>query len=409
MSHTPPTGTLAVETRDGFPLVQGPLQPVVPTALPPEDSSEQSPQLRPGHRVELVCNGRVFEVIEQEVARARSSIHLCIYIWRPGRVSDRLVAALEERARAGVACRLVVDAVGSGRGFEKQVRPRLERAGCEVRRFNPPRLLRFWRLLMRNHRKLLVIDGRVGLTGGWCISDEWDGHGQREDEWRDTNVRVHGPAALAQMQAVFSQDWQRSGGEPLPPDAFPSLSPEGPTRAGFIESLARPGAERAEQMLEYVFNAARRRLWISSGYFAINDAFTRLLIRLRSAGVDVRVLVPGPINDVPIARAMQRSTYRSLLKHGVRIWEYQPSMMHAKTAVVDEHLCVIGSTNLDPFSLNVLQEGSLLVEDPPLNTALARVFLADLDASREVHDTPWYYLLVSAVRRAVWWVFDRLE
>ncbi|HEX8537084.1 MAG TPA: hypothetical protein VF664_06440, partial [Cystobacter sp.] len=146
MSHTPPQGTV-VEPRHGLQLVQGPVQPLVPTALPAEGSSASCPQLRPGHQVELVCNGRIFEVIEQEVARARSSIHLCIYIWRPGKVSDRLVAALEERARAGVACRLLVDAMGSRGGFEKHVRPRLERAGCEVRRFHPPRLLRFWQLL----------------------------------------------------------------------------------------------------------------------------------------------------------------------------------------------------------------------------------------------------------------------
>lgn len=409
MSHTPPRGTLVVEPRPGLQLVQGPVQPIVPTALPAEGSSAPCPQLRPGHQVELVCNGRIFEVIEQEIARARSSIHLCIYIWRPGNVSDRLVAALEERARAGVACRLLVDAMGSRGGFEKHVRPRLERAGCEVRRFHPPRLRHFWRLLLRNHRKLLVIDGRVGLTGGWCISDEWDGHGRGEHEWRDTNVRVLGPAALAQMQATFSEDWQHAGGAPLPPDSFPTLAPEGPAHAAFIQSRARPGAEPAERMLEEVFSAARRRLWISSGYFAINDAFTRLLIGLQRAGVDVRVLVPGPINDVPVARAMQRSTYRSLLKHGVRLWEYQPTMMHAKTAVVDEDQCIVGSTNLDPFSLNVLQEGSLVVKDPALNTALARAFLEDLDVSREVLATPWYYLLVSGVRRVLWWIFDLLD
>ncbi|MET0404681.1 MAG: phospholipase D-like domain-containing protein [Cystobacter sp.] len=409
MSHTPPHGLVRATTREEPRLVQGSVQPHIPSLLTGESSPDRAVHMRPGHRMELVCNGDVFDVMERDIAQARASIHLCIYIWRPGRVSERLVAALAERARAGVACRLVVDAMGSGSDFEKHVRPVLERAGCEVRRFNPPRLHRFWRLMMRNHRKLLVIDGRVGLVGGWCISDEWDGHGRSEHEWRDTNVRVLGPAALVQMQATFSHDWQHAGGEPLPPDTFPALAPEGPARAAFIESRARPGAERSEQMLDKVFHAARQRLWISSGYFAINEAFTRLLVGLRRAGVDVRVLVPGPINDVPIARAMQRSTYRVLLQHGVRIWEYQPSMMHAKTAVVDEHLCLIGSTNLDPFSLNVLQEGSVVAEDPPLNAALARTFLSDLEVSREVHHSPWYYRLVAAVRRAIWWVFDRFD
>ena len=188
MRAPPPSGPL-VHLPDGFRLVQGDVQPLIPSALPASEA-EHGPFLRPGHRVELVCNGHIFDVLVEELSRARESIHLCIYIWRPGRVSDRLLAVLTERARAGVACRLVVDAIGSGKGFEEQVRPELERAGCEVRRFNPPRLWTFWRLLLRNHRKLLVIDGRVGLAGGWCISDEWDGHGQREDEWQIGRAHV---------------------------------------------------------------------------------------------------------------------------------------------------------------------------------------------------------------------------
>jgi len=384
--------------------VRGPIQPDIPRALVPDEADPSSETLRllPGHRVELVCDGRVFDVMEEEIARARVSIHLCMYIWRPGEASDRLVHALAARVREGVACRVLVDAFGGGTGFEHEVRPQLERAGCEVRRFHPPRVAHPLRMLMRNHRKLLVVDGRAGLTGGWGISDEWR-------EWRDTNVRVQGPAALAQMQAAFSRDWQRSGGEPLPPGSFPRLEPDGPAPAAFVQSLARPGAEPSERMLEQVFDSARRRLWISSGYFAINDAFMRQLIRLRRSGVDVRVLLPGPINDVALARAAQRSTYRPLLRHGVRIWEYQPTMMHAKTAVVDERRSLIGSTNLDPLSLNVLEEGSFVADDPGLNAALARTFQEDLGDSREVHHIHWGYTLVSGVRRALWWLFDRFE
>lgn len=385
-------------------LVRGPLQPDVPRALVPEGPEGTSETLRllPGHHVELVCDGRVFDVMEEEIARARGSIHLCLYIWRPGEASGRIERALAARVREGVACRVLVDAFGSGPGFEREVRPRLERMGCEVRRFHPPRVWHPLRWLMRNHRKLLVVDGSSGLTGGWGLADEWLG-------WRDTNVRVRGPAALAQMQAAFSRDWQRAGGEPLPPDSFPAVPSEGSAPAAFVQSLARPGAEPAERMLAQVFDAARERLWISSGYFAINAAFTRQLVRLKRAGVDVRVLLPGPINDVALARAAQRSTYRPLLRAGVRLWEYQPTMMHAKTAVVDTHGAVIGSTNLDPLSLNVLEEGSFVAEDAGLNAALARTFLEDLAQAREVHAVHWAYTVVSWVRRALWWVFDRFE
>jgi cardiolipin synthase A/B len=385
-------------------LVSGSVQPDIPRALVPdaEDPNQETLRLLPGHQVELVCDGHVFDVMEEEIAQARASIHLCMYIWRPGEASDRLVRALTARVREGVACRLLVDAFGSGRGFEREVRPLLERAGCKVRRFHPPRVVHPLRMLMRNHRKLLVVDGRSGLTGGWGIADEWC-------EWRDTNVRVRGPAALAQMQAAFSRDWQRSGGAPLPPDTFPLSVPEGPAPAAFVQSLARPGAEPSERMLQQVFDSARQRLWISSGYFAINETFMRQLIRLKRSGVDVRVLLPGPINDVALARAAQRSTYRALLRHGVRLWEYQPTMMHAKTAVVDERRSVIGSTNLDPLSLNVLEEGSFVADDGPLNAALAATFLEDLGRSREVRHVHWGYTLVSWVRRALWWLFDRFE
>jgi cardiolipin synthase A/B len=385
-------------------LVRGPEQPQVPLALVTDPSHPDGGRLRllPGHQVELVCDGHVFDVMEEEIARARVSIHLCLYIWRPGEASERIVRAIAARVRAGVACRVLADAFGSGPGFEHEVRPQLERLGCEVRRFHPPRVWHPLRLLMRNHRKLLVVDGRSGLTGGWGIADEWR-------EWRDTNVRVHGPAALAQMQAAFSRDWQRAGGEPLPPDSFPALAPEGEAPAAFVQSLARPGAEPAERMLEQVFDSARERLWISSGYFAINAAFLRQLVRLRRSGVDVRVLVPGPINDVALARAAQRSTYRPLLAHGVRIWEYQPTMMHAKTALVDANLGLIGSTNLDPLSLNVLEEGSFVADDARLNAALARTFLEDIEHSVEVRRVHWGYRLVAWVRRALWWVFDRFE
>lgn len=285
---------------------------------------------------------------------------------------------------------------------------RLERAGCEVRRFHPPALLHPRDSLVRNHRKLLVVDGRTGLTGGWCIADEWRGDGRHAGQWRDTNVRVRGPA-VAQMQAAFSRDWQHAGGAPLPPDCFPPLASEGPGRAAFVASLAGPGAEPAERMLREVFESARWRLWIASGYFILNDSFTRLLARRKRAGVDVRILVPGPINDIPAARAAQRSTYGPLLAHGVRLWEYQPTMMHAKTAVVDGRLGVVGSTNLAPFALNVLEEGSLVVEGSQLNAALARAFLVDLGYAREVHVAWARYRLLSGLRRASWRVLRHFE
>ncbi|WP_224244441.1 phospholipase D-like domain-containing protein [Hyalangium gracile] len=341
-----------------------------------------------GHRVELLENSTVFDRMLEDIQKARESVHILVYIWRPCELSDRFVEALRERVRAGVSCRVLVDPVGSEevsgeKDFDQKIERRLVEAGVEVHYYRPLAGKVLGRLLARNHQKLVIVDGRIGYTGGFGIWKVWEGDGRAPENWRDTHVRVEGPA-VCRMQLTFSRSWQESGGSLLHPRDLPGARHVGPVRAGFVDSIGKLGMTDAERMVRIVIAAARKRLWIANAYFTPPNAVLEQLVHKVHEGVDIRVLAPGPIHDVPIVRASQRSTYEKLLKAGVRIWEYQPSMMHAKTLLVDDWLSVVGSTNLDALSLNKLSEGSLVLDDREFAGKLARCWERDLECSREI-------------------------
>jgi cardiolipin synthase len=347
-------------------------------------------ELEPGNQVELVHNGRVFDILEQEIRAARSSIHILLYIWRPGNPSDRIIQALRERDPA-VKCRVLVDPLGSIR-FEDSVGPELVAAGCEVRMFRPLQgtisTLNLKRFQSRLHRKLVVRDGVSALTGGWGIWKSWIGQGRKPDEWRDANIWVQGPAARG-IQLAFAQNWQEAGGGMLPAEAFPEPMPTpGVARAGFVTHTGAPVLTNAERMTLLAIASAKKRLWISNSYFIPTGAIQDMLIAKAKAGVDVRVLTPGRHHDIPPVHEGQRATYARLLENGVRIWEYEVSMMHSKSLLVDDRLSMVGSTNLDPLALSA-EEGSLVVDDPELAARLAEAFEEDLRHSSEIRWDSW--------------------
>ncbi|MFP2932136.1 phospholipase D-like domain-containing protein [Pyxidicoccus sp. 3LG] len=346
--------------------------------------------LIPGHHLELLENSSVFDRMLEDIRNARQSIHILVYIWRPCELSDRIVEALVERARAGVQCRVVVDPVGSeevrgNKDFDLKVEKVLTDAGVEVHYY---RLLAgkvVGRLLGRTHNKIVIVDGRIGYTGGFGFWKVWEGDGLKPEEWRDTHLRVRGPE-VRRMQLTFSRHWQESGGGLLPPSAFPDFEDEepGPSSAGFVDSAGKLGVTDAERMVRLAIAAARERLWIANAYFTPPNAILEQLEEKLRHGVEVRILGPGPIHDVPIIRASQRSTYERLLAAGARIYEYQPSMMHSKTILVDDWLSVVGSTNLDVLSLNKLGEGSLVMNDAEFARKLERCWAKDLRHSKEI-------------------------
>ncbi len=342
----------------------------------------------PGNHLRWANNGDVFDVMAEELSRARTSINIVLFIWRPGEASERMLSIVTERAQAGVACRVLVDPIGSG-PFKDEVKPKLEAAGCEARFFRP---LPADENLARNHRKIVIVDGRVGITGGFAIQDEWLGNGLSEKEWRDTNARVEGPV-VAQLQQAFAENWQEATGELLPASDFPGLdtavpgvSAVGEGWAAFVASTANPEVTRAERITQLMVRAARKRLWIAQSYFTPNDPLVQLLVDKARAGVDVRVLAPGDKNDHRSVTLLQRATYDTLLAAGVRIWEYQPSMMHAKTMLVDDELVLVGSINYDVLSFNLLEEGSLVLQDEEAAREMEAFFLEDLKHAREIKD-----------------------
>jgi cardiolipin synthase len=331
--------------------------------------------MRAGHDIDIVHNGAVFDAIASDIASAQASIHVLVYIWEDGAVSERIVAAIVPRARAGVQCRVLVDAFGSP-DFLEEIAPKLEDAGCRVHEFRPTVEI------ARNHRKLVVVDGRIAFTGGFGMRDEWLGSGLAEDEWRDVAVRFQGPAVRDAQQA-FAENWLESGGELLPVQAFPDAAPAGRARAAFVTSTGAPVITRADRLTQLMIAAASERLWIANAYFVPSKAICDQLAEKAALGVDVRVLTAGKKSDSKTSWGAQNYQYGELLEHGVRVWEYEPTMMHAKTMVVDDQLAVIGTINLDPLSLGELDEAALVVEDAATTEQLARSFEADCEHADE--------------------------
>ncbi|HEX8436628.1 phosphatidylserine/phosphatidylglycerophosphate/cardiolipin synthase family protein, partial [Archangium sp.] len=347
--------------------------------------------LRPGHVVELVQDDHILDSLEGEIRQARESLHLLTSSWRSGEVSERLIRALETR-QPGVTCRILVDSLDSP-GFAEKVEPRLVQAGCEVRTFRPfigaTVVFDDERLDARNHRQLVIRDGRSGLTGGSGVGPAWRREKGPAEAWRDTYVHVTGPA-VRQLQRAFAEGWQEAGGALLPDSAFPQLESQGEARAGFIASTGSPALSHSERMVQVLIASARRRLWLTNACFIPTVATTDMLIRKAREGVDVRILVPGLRHGGPHAvLAAQRAAYERLLENGVRVWEYQPAPLHARTLLVDDRLAAVGSTNMEPNSSAMLQEGALVVEDPQLARALAVTFERDLLHAVEIRWEGW--------------------
>ena len=335
-------------------------------------------RLLPGHRWEIANDAAVFDRHVEAIDGARSSVDIVIYIWHSGTPSDRVVAALARRR--GIACRVVADAVGSP-DFTDKVAPALRAAGCDTRIFRP---LTGGPSLDRNHRKIIVVDGRVGFVGGFGIRKEWLGGAATGGDavWRDTSVRIEGPA-VHDLQRAFAQNWQEAGGALLPPAEFPEAAATGGVRVAAVTSTAAHVTDAA-RLTALAVGAARHRLWIWNAYFIPDAALLSLLARKGREGVDVRLLLPGDKNDVKTVTPLQRKTYPELRAAGVRVFEYAPAMMHAKVTLVDDRIAVIGSINLDAMSLRWQEESAVVIEDSAIVTALARDWEADAAHCKEV-------------------------
>ncbi len=336
----------------------------------------------PGNRVELALNGDgTFPRLWADLRGARQSITVQMYYAAPGRVADSLGLILAERARAGVATYLLYDAFGSS--FTDGYLDRLRAAGVRVVAFRPLRFRNLWVVQNRSHVRGIVVDGRIGWTGGFGIDDKWLGAGRRPEEWRETNARFEGPAVL-QLEAAFVASWSEATGELLTGRRAVATHDDGVAAAGLLYTAPTLGSTAAERYLALSIAGARERLYVTNAYFAPDTSFIAFLTGAAARGVDVRILVGGPRTDVRAARLAARSRYERLLSAGVRVYEYQPTTLHAKTFVVDGRWVSIGTMNFDNRSLSLNDESTLMVLDPVAGQRMDSVFHADLRDALEI-------------------------
>jgi len=342
-------------------------------------------QIEPGNRVEVLANGATYARLWQDLGSAQRTLTVQMYFSKPGVVADSLEKYLTQRARAHVRVLLLLDAFGSQDLAGEWVN-RVKQAGVEVAWLRPLRWYTLHRAAQRSHVRVVVVDGRVGYTGGFGIADYWLGDGRSEDEWRETNARFEGPS-VAQLQATFASGWAEATGELLTGDLFfppASFAEVGSVQAGVLHSVPTIGSTPAERFLALSITGARRTLYISNSYFVPDDDFRELLIRAAKRGVDVRVLTAGDKSDVKTTVYAGRARYPELLKGGVRLYEYQPTMMHAKTFVVDGVWSTVGSLNFDNRSLVFNNESNVVTLDEGVGANLDSLFLEDLRYSKEI-------------------------
>ena len=370
-------------------LVRLPVVELGEPAFQPTLQAYGGAPILPGNDVKILLNGdQIFPAVVDAIRGARTSITYAQYFVDEGPVCEDVVNAMADRCRAGVPAHILLDGVGA-LSMPARYREVLREAGCQVKTFRAVRPWALRRANNRNHRRILVVDGRVGFTGGSGLSHKWMGNGRTADHWRDTDVRIAGPA-VEWMQAAFVENWIEAAGEALGGDAyFPRAQPsQGPVAVQVVRSSPEGGSYAIYNTLLIALNAARHSVRITNPYFLLDDAMTKAVVDRVRRGVAVEVLVPGTI-DHAFVRQASRATWGDLLKAGVKIYEYQPALLHAKTMVIDGRWATVGSTNLDPRSFALSQELNVVVYDRGVARQLDEIFKADVAHAKRIDYATW--------------------
>jgi cardiolipin synthase len=347
------------------------------------------PGLVGGNQARALVNGReIFPAMLEAINAAKRSITFEMYIFAEGEVGEAFTAAFEARARAGVKIHFLYDAVGSEK-IDRKYLERLKSAGVEIAAYNPFRWYTLASMNNRTHRKLMVVDGRVGFTGGAGIQDQWAGDAEDPEHWRDTHFRVEGPAA-AQMQAAFMENWIETTGRVLHgEDYFPRIEPAGRQLAQVVVSSPGGGGESMQLLYLLSIASAKKSILLANAYFVPDNVEIETLAAAAKRGVKVQVIVPGPIIDNKFVRRASRAGWGDLLRAGVEIHEYEPTMFHVKSLVVDDLWVTVGSTNFDTRSFSTNDEANLNVLDVGFAAEQRRIFEADLKRARRVTLEEW--------------------
>ncbi|MFP7721773.1 phospholipase D-like domain-containing protein [Lysobacter sp. A3-1-A15] len=337
-----------------------------------------------GNRVDELVNGdEIFPAMLAAIREARTSVNLLTYVYWKGAIAEQFADELSAAARRGVEVRVLLDAYGA-RKIDPVWVERMRAAGCHVEWFHPLRWSTLRRFNNRTHRKVMVVDGRVGFTGGVGIAQQWTGNAQDPDHWRDDHFRVEGPA-VRYMQGSFADNWRRASGEVLAGHKmFPDLPPVGEAAVVPVDSAANERFSGIPLTYWLMFHSARQRILLATPYYVPDPDLELGLLEAARRGVQVTLLVPGPHQDSAIVRYASRTYYRGLLEAGVQIHEYQPTLMHTKVVVIDDAWSLVGSPNFDSRSLELNFEFALAVHDRSLARALSDSFADDLSVSRQV-------------------------
>jgi cardiolipin synthase A/B len=348
-----------------------------------------------GNAIEVLQNGDAyFPAMLQAIRGAKNTVNFEAYIVYSDEIGRAFCEALSAQARAGVAVRVLLDGVGSGWSLNNSEVRMMQEAGCKFAYYHPTRSWRVDRTNRRSHRRVLVVDGDTGFTGGVGFAKQWSGQAQDKQHWRDVQLRVRGPL-VAKLQSAFQEHWAKTSGEALSgANQFPGLTAAGKMKAQIVSSHSFSIAP-VPLVQAVAFAAASERIWITNAYCTPTPDQVLLLNQAAKRGVDVRILVPGENNDQPLTKSAGRGAYGKLLQGGVKIFEYEPTMIHIKSVVVDTMFSMIGSSNLDARSAEINEELDVVVYDRDFGSKIEEMFTRDLKRSHE-------YTLEQFRRRSLW-------
>ena len=347
------------------------------------------PTVTGGNRIETLLNGdQIFASMLQAIRGARLTITFETYVYWTADIGRQFAEALAERARAGVQVHVLVDWLGGNKMDDAYI-TLMKDAGVEFRKYRPLRWYNLHRLNDRTHRKLLVVDGRVGFTGGVGIADVWTGNAQDPEHWRDSHFRIEGPV-VAQMQSAFMDNWIETTGVVLHgPGYYPALEPIGTDSAQLFSSAPSSGSESMSLMYLLSITAAEHTIQLASAYFVPDDLAGKALTDALGRGVRVQIITPGKHTDSETVRRASRARWGPLLEAGAEIYEYQPTMYHTKVFIVDGLMTSVGSTNFDPRSFHLNDEASLNIYDAEFARRSSDDFARDLAKSRRISHAEW--------------------
>jgi cardiolipin synthase len=343
-----------------------------------------------GNQVDALVNGdQIFPAMLEAIGDATRTIDLLTFVYWRGGIGTRFADALADKAGSGVRVRVLLDAWGAS-SIDPDLVSKMEDAGVRLRWFRPLRRLQPTKVNHRTHRKVMIVDEATGFTGGVGIADEWCGDARNEDEWRDTHFRVRGPAVDG-LRAAFLDNWLETDPEVFDAsiDRFPDQPQSGPAVIQCVRGASEVGWSDISTLLLTLLQLARDRIRITTAYFVPDDELIECLNAASDRGVTVEILLPGPHGDKRFVQLAGQAVYEELLEHGVRIWHYQPTMLHAKIMTVDGLVANVGSANFNARSTELDEEINLVALDPDLVGLLDRQFDADLERSEQIQPGRW--------------------